>query len=73
MLRALRIVRTVVLVAVALIELAVFGLVGWWVAIAPDCRSIPGSPPPAASPRLPRRDRRPRRPLHHRQPLTVQR
>ena len=44
MLRALRIIRNVVLVAVALVVLAVVGLVGWWVAIAPDCRSILGNP-----------------------------
>ena len=44
MLRALRIIRTVVLVAVALVVRAVVGLVGWWVAIAPDCRSIVGDP-----------------------------
>ena len=44
MLRAPRIIRNVVLVAVALVVLAVVGLVGWWVAIAPDCRSILGNP-----------------------------
>jgi hypothetical protein len=33
-----------VLVAVALVVLAVAALVGWWVAIAPDCRSVLGNP-----------------------------
>ena len=36
MIRTLRTIRTVVLVAVA--------LVGWWVAIAPNCRSVLGNP-----------------------------
>jgi hypothetical protein len=49
MLRVLRTIRTVILVAIALVVLAAVGLFGWWTAIAPDCRSIWGHPTPAAS------------------------
>ena len=44
MMRALRTIRTVMLVAIALLVLAAVGLFGWWTAIAPDCRSIWGNP-----------------------------
>jgi hypothetical protein len=42
--RVLRTIRTVILVAIALVVLAAVGLFGWWTAIAPDCRSIWGHP-----------------------------
>ena len=44
MIRVLRTIRTVILVAIALVVLAAVGLFGWWTAIAPDCRSIWGNP-----------------------------
>jgi hypothetical protein len=44
MIRALRTIRTVMLVAIALVVLAAVDLFGWWTAIAPDCRSIWGHP-----------------------------
>ena len=44
MIGVLRTIRTVILVAIALVVLAAVGLFGWWIAIAPDCRSILGNP-----------------------------
>jgi hypothetical protein len=44
MIRVLPTIRTVILVAIALVVLAAVGLFGWWTAIAPDCRSIWGNP-----------------------------
>jgi hypothetical protein len=40
MIRVLRTIRTVILVAIALVMLAAVGLFGWWIAIAPDCRGL---------------------------------
>ena len=70
MIRVLRTIRTVILVAIALVVLAAVGLFGWWTAIAPDCRSIWGNPDARCiAARLPWPDRRPRCPLHLRRHL----
>jgi hypothetical protein len=44
MIPALCTIRTVMVVAIALVVLAAVGLFGCWTAIAPDCRSIWGHP-----------------------------
>ena len=50
MIRVLRTIRTVILVAIALVVLAAVGLFGWWTAIAPTVAASGETPTSAASP-----------------------